>query len=471
MIRKLTFLAFFVSLFFSGFSQVTLRVTSIPNSTPVGASIYVAGSFNGWNPNDTAYQLVENNGIWSTTIAEGNGTHGFKFTRGSWTTVEGDSTGAFLPNRSLTFTGQPQTLTLSILSWEDLNNNPPQSTAASNVSIMSNNFFMPQLNRNRKIWLYLPPDYHTSTKTYPVIYMQDGQNLFDNVTAFANEWEVDETLNGLFNNGDYGVIVVGIENSQYRVHEYSPWPIINSNGNVFSNGEGKEYMRFIAETLKPHVDANYRTKPQPPYNALIGSSMGGLISTFGGIEHADLFGKIGSFSPSYWMVEPTIYQYVDSTTSNLANTRIYHVSSAQDNTQFGVGTKINTLVSHLTNKGVSANNTFVKLDNYGQHNETYWKGEFAAAYQWLFADVMLAEREYERSSFFVFYPNPASNSVFCKSSSDVSVTIYNSNGQKLSSHTIDKFGRIELGNLNSGLYILKVRGKGINLNEKLLINP
>ena len=164
-------------------AQVTLNVTAIPANTPAGSVIYAAGNFNSWNPAGTPL-VADGTGKYTCIIPEGNGVAEFKFTRGSWATVEGNASGKYLPNRTFTYNGNPQTINLTILTWEDTGTGNP-GTAASNVEIMSNAFFMPQLNRSRKIRIYLPPDYQLSTKTYPVIYMHDGQNLFDNATAFA----------------------------------------------------------------------------------------------------------------------------------------------------------------------------------------------------------------------------------------------------------------------------------------------
>ena len=320
-------------------AQVTLKVTSIPANTPARATIYVAGSFNGWNPGGTPM------------VADG--------------------------------AGNPQTLQLTILTWEDTGATTP-GTAASNVQIMNSAFFMPQLNRSRKIWIYLPPDYETSNKRYPVIYMQDGQNLFDNATAFAGEWQVDETLNRLFEQGDYGVIVVGIDNGGgSRINEYTPW--VNSQ---YGGGEGDQYMQFIAETLKPHIDSNYRTKPEAEYNALIGSSLGALISNYGGVKYPNIFNKIGSFSPAYWIVSTEFNNYIAATNENLSNMRIYFVAGSNESTTMVA--EIEKAKNSLQNKGLTADNTFVKLDSYGQHNENYWRGEFAAAYQWLFQNTLLS---------------------------------------------------------------------------------
>jgi predicted alpha/beta superfamily hydrolase len=120
---------------------------------------------------------------------------------------------------------------------------------------MDENFFMPQLNRSRRIWLYLPPAYETSGLSYPVMYMHDGQNLFDVLTAYSGEWEVDEALNTLASQGHKVPIVVGIDNGgTNRIGEYTPW----SNPD-YGGGDGDLYIRFIVETLKPYIDQHYRT--------------------------------------------------------------------------------------------------------------------------------------------------------------------------------------------------------------------
>lgn len=374
---------FFLLLLISSitYAQVTLRVTTIPANTPPGATIFVAGTFNGWNPGGSP-MVADGLGNYVFTIAEGSGTVQYKFTRGSWATVEGNAAGQFLPNRSFSFNGSPQTLQLSILSWEDTGTTNP-GTAASNVHIMNNAFFMPQLNRSRRIWIYLPPDYQTSTKTYPVIYMQDGQNLFDNATSFSGEWQVDETLNRLFEQGDYGAIVVGIDNGGgNRLNEYTPWVNAQHGG-----GEGDKYMQFVAETLKPHIDNHYRTKPEAEHNALIGSSLGALISNYGGVKYASVFSKIGSFSPAYWIVSTEFNNFIAATTENLSNMRIYFVAGTNESAT--MASEINKAKNSLQNKGLKPENTLVKLDTYGQHNESYWRGEFAAAYQWLFQNTVL----------------------------------------------------------------------------------
>ena len=121
----------------------------------------------------------------------------FKFTRGGWQdTVEGNANGAYLPDRTYNYSGGPETLELQILSWEGF------SHGAQLFGTLAG-FFMPQLNRSRRIWLY-PAGLPKLGKDYPVLYMQDGQNVFDRHVFLSGEWQVDEALNQLFDEGMKG---------------------------------------------------------------------------------------------------------------------------------------------------------------------------------------------------------------------------------------------------------------------------
>lgn len=442
--KKFLFLFVFVSALVN--AQVTLKVTSIPSNTPAGSVLYASGSFNNWNPAGTPL-VSDGAGNYTYTIPEGTGVAEFKFTRGSWATVEGNAEGKFLPNRKFTFTGSPQTLNLTILTWEDTGAGNP-GTAASNVQIMSNSFYMPQLDRNRKIWIYLPPDYQTGTKTYPVIYMQDGQNLFDNATAFSGEWQVDETLNNLFAQGDYGVIVVGIDNGgSERINEYTPW-----NNAQYGGGDGDKYMQFVAETLKPYVDANYRTKPESEFNALIGSSLGALISTYGGIKYSGIFSKIGSFSPAYWIVSSQFNAYITNATENLSGMRIYFVAGQNESTS--MAGDINTVKNNLQNKGMTAANTMVKLDSYGQHNENYWKGEFGAAYQWLFQHTPMSTKDISLEKLRVHF---SKNKIYVKGVHlNADASIYDLTGKFVEKITLNNGWNKLKNSLPKGNYILNL---------------
>jgi predicted alpha/beta superfamily hydrolase len=437
----------FLLITFFNWCQVTLRVTNIPSNTPNNATLYAVGSFNNWNPMDSNYILQPNGqGAYLVTIPAGTGTVEYKFTRGSWATVEGNANGGFLHNRTFTHSNAAQTINHSILSWEDLGGSNP-STAASNVQVLNTAFVMPQLNRTRKIWLYLPPDYFTTTKNYPVIYMNDGQNLFDQVTSFSGEWQVDETLNSLHAAGDYGAIVVGIDNgSAERLNEYSPW--VNSQ---YGGGQGHLYMQFVANTLKPYIDANFRTLPQPSMNVLFGSSMGALIATYGSLEH-NAFQKVGVFSPAYWFAWTNFTQYINSSTQNLNNHRMYFLSGANESA---------TMVPYMTqtrnnlqSKGMSSSNTFTKIDANGTHSESYWRNEFGAAYQWLFANANLnkvsVEKSYQNIS--TTYDNQIYVTGFTK---PFQIEIYNILGKKIIENNVQNGVNSLSISLDAGLYFVK----------------
>ena len=444
--KKFYFILLIISVF--AHAQVTLSVSSIPANTPEGDPIFAVGSFNNWNPSDPDFQLTEDNGVWSVVIPEGSGVVEYKFTRGDWSKVEGNEDGGFIPNRTFTFTGSAQTLVLSILSWEDLGGTGSESTAAWNVEIMDESFYIPQLDRNRKIWIYLPPDYHTSTKTYPVIYMQDGQNLFDNLTAFAGEWNVDETLNDLFNAGDYGAIVIGIENGQgERINEYSPWDNADYGG-----GDGDLYLQFMEETLKPYVDANYRTKPEAQYTAIIGSSMGALISTYAGLSSSSSFGKIGAMSPSYWFAYDDMLTYISSSTMDYSQSRVYFVGSSNESAT--LASNIEAVKNAWQAKGLTQSNTMVKIDDYGGHNEEYWSGEFSAAYAWLFMNENLNISDVNtKGQIKLYYKN---NQLFVSGlETTEKVILFNSNGQKLANLILNNGWNSMNKDLIKGVYFIK----------------
>lgn len=230
----------------------------------------------------------------------------------------------------------------------------------------------PQLQTSKKIWMYLPHNYETSTKKYPVIYMHDAQNLFDDKTAFAGEWHVDETLDSL----KAEVIIVGIEHgNEKRLDELTPFP-----NEKYGGGKADAYLDFIVNTLKPHVDTNYRTKSGKMNTAIAGSSLGGLVSYYAVLKYPQIFGKAAIFSPSFWFTND-IYTLTENTKK--LQTKLYFLCG--DNESETMVHEMNKMVDlvndkrctcmHLTKKVVVAG---------GKHNEKLWSKEFGKAYLWLF---------------------------------------------------------------------------------------
>ena len=157
------------------------------------------------------------------------------------------------------------------------------------------------LGNTRPVAIYLPPGYETSGKRYPVLYMQDGQNAFDPETAFrGQDWGLARTADALIAAGEMEpVIIVAPYNTAARADEYTP---VRDEGES-AGGRGDDYGRFLSDELKPLVDRSLRTKPGPEDTALMGSSLGGLISLHLAVTRPDAFSRAGVLSPSLWWDE------------------------------------------------------------------------------------------------------------------------------------------------------------------------
>jgi len=361
-------------------AQVTFHIVGMPAYTPPADTIYIAGNFNGWNPGSAAHRLLRQpDSSWMITLPAATGSIQYKFTRGNWTRVEGNATGGQLPNRQYVF-GSADTVRITIESWEDLHGGGGGggggSTANAQVVLLTDSFYIPQLQRYRRIWLYLPVDYAIApAKRYPVFYMHDGQNLFDATTSFAGEWEVDEHLTRLFGTGDYGAIVVGISNGgTQRINEYSPW--VNPQ---YGGGQGVAYIDFIVQTLKPYIDTHYRTDTARRSTGLWGSSMGGLISQYGVMRHQEVFGMAGVFSPSLWFSSQVFAQIPQE--GRRLPVRFYLLAGALESSS--MVSQLQQLAQALRAAGFDSLDVAVRIRADGQHSEWFWRREFPEAYHFL----------------------------------------------------------------------------------------
>ena len=157
-----------------------------------------------------------------------------------------------------------------------------------------------ELDNKRDILVYLPRSYATSDRSYPVLYMQDGQNLFDQETSFAGEWQVDEAMERLAEDEALEAIVVGIPNAgESRLAEYSPFA-----DRRFGGGKADAYLRFVLGTVKPLVDRKFRTQRERESTGIAGSSMGGLLALYAFFEYGESFGRVGAVSPKEKTIVP-----------------------------------------------------------------------------------------------------------------------------------------------------------------------
>ncbi|HEX2076812.1 MAG TPA: alpha/beta hydrolase-fold protein [Longimicrobium sp.] len=255
------------------------------------------------------------------------------------------------------------------------------STAGPTVSLLDTAFPMPQLGRTRRVWIYLPPDYATSDRAYPVLYMHDGRNMFDDSTSDPAEWRVDEALDSLHAAGDRGAIVVAVDNAPWRrIYEYSPW----WSRQVHQGGQGDAYVDFLAQTLKPWMDQRFRTCPGPGGTGIMGSSMGGLISLYAALKYPHVFGRAGVFSPSLW-VSDSVFSMARRA-NPAVRPRLYFVSGGRESQRLIVRNQqrmIDTLAAAGWRVGTDLH---ASLPEDGRHAEWFWRREFPAAYRWLFAD-------------------------------------------------------------------------------------
>src|SRR5437899_3416562 len=175
------------------------------------------------------------------------------------------------------------------------------------------------LGNRRDVLVYLPPGYRRfSRKRYPVLYLQDGQNVFDAATSFSGvEWGVDETAERLIRQKLIEpLIVVAIAHTgENRIHEYAPTRGVidpKAKRKKRSRGLAPQYGRFLIEELKPYIDNRYRTKREAQFTGLGGSSLGGLATLAIGILFPHAFNRLIVMSPSIWWDDFAIYRLVDS---------------------------------------------------------------------------------------------------------------------------------------------------------------
>jgi metallo-beta-lactamase class B len=361
-------------------AQIILRINSVPASTPTGAVLYVAGSFNNWNPKSASHALTKNaDGTYQVILPPSAEAFEYKFTRGTWETVETDAANKGIENRRYSALGGKM-VNHDISNWQDLAGGAPvkKHTLTPNVTVLSDSFAIPQLNRKRRVWVYLPNDYASSPQRYPVLYLHDGQNVFDEFTSFSGEWGVDETLRQLQLAGqDAGCIVVAMDHGgDARLNELSPW-----RNTKYGGGQGDAYLDFIVQTLKPQIDAKYRTLPDRQNTGIAGSSMGGLMSLYAGLKYPQVFSKIGVFSPALWFAQDSVFAYVRR--ARLRQPMQFYLVAGEQEGETMIPLMA-ALRDSLRKAGVKSTSISYRAVADGKHAEWFWRREFPAAYQWLY---------------------------------------------------------------------------------------
>jgi predicted alpha/beta superfamily hydrolase len=237
------------------------------------------------------------------------------------------------------------------------------------------NFHSPQLENRRDILVHLPATYRESDRAYPVLYMQDGQNLFNPVTSYAGDWKLGKVMAAVARRG-HEAIVVGVPHmGAQRVTEYNPF-VDRTQG----SGAGDRYLDFLAETLKPAIDQRFRTKLGPAYAGIAGSSMGGLLSLYAFFRSGSVFGYAGVLSPSLWFADEAIFSSVESAAYRPG--RLYlDIGSLEGPEHVARARRMRDL---LRAKGYRPGSELQWLESRsGRHDEASWGRRFARALPFL----------------------------------------------------------------------------------------
>ncbi len=354
--------------------QLTIELNTPEDSA---LPVFLTGNFNNWIVPDEPFRMTKTGpGRYEFTFPDNMPlpeSVEFKFVRGSWENEELDVYGNIRQNRKAT-PGDGRVVE-HVPRWrkQGFSYNPE---LLPNIEVIDEAFEIPQLIKTRRIAALLPHDYYETNRRYPVLYLQDGQNLFDDYAPFGN-WAVDKKLALMAEKGQGDIIVVSIDHAESeRIAEFTP-----SMRTRLGSGDGKKYVRFLADTLKPFIDRTFRTLPDRDRTGIGGSSMGGLISIYAGLMYPEVYSRLMIFSPSLWVAPNIHFQAMTFTEPH--TTRIYLYGG--ENEGANVVPNIKRFKSALEKQGLSSKLEFnVAIDPKGKHNEARWGEEFPKAVEWLF---------------------------------------------------------------------------------------
>jgi predicted alpha/beta superfamily hydrolase len=238
---------------------------------------------------------------------------------------------------------------------------------------------------SRTVRIYTPDGYDAhGAHRYPVLYMHDGQNVFAHPESHVfDTWCANHTLEHLMGEGRLEPwLIVAVDSGAGRMQEYSPWDDAPSG----AKARGEAYARFLVEHLKPWVDRTYRTRPGSEWTAVMGSSLGGLISLYLGWKHPEVFGRIGALSPTVMWSGGKLFSQWKAHSRQWS--RIYldagvHEFIDPGGVPLNYGEATRDFYFHLKGLGYSDHELFLVLEPGGQHHERDWQRRLPLAMRWL----------------------------------------------------------------------------------------
>jgi predicted alpha/beta superfamily hydrolase len=365
--------------------KVDFYVT-VPADTAPDATIYLAGNLGevgGWKADGVALNRLDTGEYHAQLQLPRGRTLEYKVTRGSWETVEKGVAGEELHNRTLSLDAD-KLQRVQVAAWRSAVPTTSGAVAVRKSTVTGDvrvheGFKSKHLVNSRRLLVYLPPEYEKDkSQRYPVLYMHDGQNLFDDATSFAGEWHADETAEALIKEGKIPpLIIVGIENAGgERVDEYTP---VTSRG---EGGRGALYAKFVVEEVKPFIDQAYRTRPDRASTGVGGSSLGGLISLYIVKQYPDVFGRCAAVSPSLWWNLGQFLAEAQADATWARGTRIWLDMGTKEDEENAIVSQMRIndctdLARSLERAGLKPAQDFTwrKIEGAG-HNEAAWAERF-----------------------------------------------------------------------------------------------
>jgi predicted alpha/beta superfamily hydrolase len=358
------------------------QALTIELTTPIDdrRPVYVVGNFNDWTTEQTRFKMtrVANGRFMLTFPPDINLPHRleYKYVRGGWENQELDTFGNATNNRVVE---NPQGFIRDfVVRWSNYGLTFTPSFLPK-TQVVSPAFFSPELKKKRRVVALLPYNYDTQTeKRYPVLYLQDAQNLFDDKSPYGN-WGIDKKLAVLAEQGMGDVIVIAVDHGgETRINEFLP----PTKERQLGHSEGRKYVKFLSKTLKPHIDAQFRTLTDRLHTGIGGSSMGGLISIYAGLIYPETFGRLMIFSPSLWAVQNAPFAAIRF--FKPIPTRIYAYAGGKEGAS--VVPNVRNFQNAIQAQGFDNTKIGFKLavDPNGLHDEKRWGEEFPKAVEWLF---------------------------------------------------------------------------------------
>lgn len=294
-------------------------------------------------------------------------------------------------NSTLLLTGKPQSVkrTFNVQTLA-----PTPSTRSVNVRV--HEAFQPKTLLQRTIYVYTPPGYdNNTTQRYPVLYLHDGQNIFDDATAASGEWYADEIATMLIKNKKLPpCIIVGISvRGEDRINEYTPVAMRRYDGLGKPDdigGKGFMHAQMIAEEIKPFIDSTYRTLKDRANTAVGGSSLGGLMSIYTAMTYPNTFGRVMAMSPSVWWSNSWILASIQQTVADSIATclkpsqsRIWIDVGDAEGVEAVEGTR--ALKNLFVEKGWKLNSNLMYMEaKNAPHSETAWSERLEPALSFIF---------------------------------------------------------------------------------------